>query len=287
MDIKRLRYFITIVQEGNISAAAKKLHISQPPLSNQLKLLEEELGVKLLERGARNITLTEAGKVLYKRAKNIIEIMEATEREIEDLENGLQGNFSLGTVSSSGAVLLSNRMTKFHKKFPKVKFKVHEGNTYELLDLLNQGIIEVAIVRTPFNMEKFNGIFLEKEPMIAVMKKESRFNNKSSIKLKDLEKSPIILYRRLKSLIISSCNKEGFDPNIFCENDDARTTLMWARAGLGIAIIPKSAFEILESNDLVYSIIDNKDLYTSMGAIWMKNRYISSIAKSFLEFFKQ
>jgi DNA-binding transcriptional LysR family regulator len=102
-----------------------------------------------------------------------------------------------------------------------------------------------------------------------------------------LENKPIILYRRLKNLIVSSCNKEGFDPNIFCENDDARTTLMWAQAGLGIAIIPKSAFKTINSDDLVYKIIDNNELHTKMGVIWMKNRYLSSIAKRFIEIFKE
>lgn len=82
MDIKKLKYFVTIVEEGNISAAAKKLHISQPPLSSQIKLLEEELNLKLMERGPRNITLTRAGKLLYKRAKNIIDLANTTKKGI-------------------------------------------------------------------------------------------------------------------------------------------------------------------------------------------------------------
>lgn len=288
MDIKKLIYFVTIVEEGNISAASKKLHIAQPPLSSQLKMLEEELGIKLMERGSRNITLTEGGKLLYKRAKNIIELAEATKRELEDFENGEQGTFSLGTVSSSGAILLSRRVIKFHKDYPKIYFHIHEGNTYELLELLTAGIIEMAIVRTPFKMDKFNGVFLDEEPMIAVMRSELNFNgNESKIKLKSLEGKPVIIYRRLKSLIVSSCNIEGFEPTIFCENDDARTTLMWAQAGLGIAIIPKSAFDIINDENMIYKVIDDKNLYTKIGAIWMKNRYLSSIAKSFIKVFQE
>jgi DNA-binding transcriptional LysR family regulator len=288
VDIKKLVYFVTIVEEGNISAASKKLHIAQPPLSSQLKILEEELGIKLMERGSRNITLTEGGKLLYKRAKNIIELTETTKRELEDFENGEQGTFSLGTASSSGAILLSRRVIKFHKEYPKISFHIHEGNTYELLELLTAGIIEMAIVRTPFKMDKFNGIFLDEEPMIAVMRRELNFNgNEAKIKLKSLEDKPFIIYRRLKSLIVSSCNKEGFEPTIFCENDDARTTLMWAQAGLGIAIIPKSAFDIINDENMIYKVIDDKNLYTKIGAIWMKDRYLSSIAKSFIKVFKE
>ncbi|MDS0526451.1 LysR family transcriptional regulator [Clostridium sp. SHJSY1] len=288
MDIKKLTYFVTIVEEGNISAASKKLHIAQPPLSNQLKILEEELGIKLMERGARNITLTEGGKLLYKRAKNIIELTETTKKELEDFENGEKGIFSLGTVSSSGAILLSRRVIKFHKDYPRISFNIHEGNTYELLELLTAGIIEMAIVRTPFKMDKVNGIFLDEEPMIAVMRKDLDWDSdKLEIKLKSLENKPVILYRRLKSLIVSSCNKEGFEPTIFCENDDARTTLMWAQAGLGIALIPKSIFNIINDENMIYKIINDKDLNTKIGAIWMKNRYLSSIAKSFIKVFKE
>ncbi|MBE6050876.1 MAG: LysR family transcriptional regulator [Clostridium sp.] len=288
MDIKRLKYFVTIVEEGNISAAAKKLHISQPPLSSQIKLLEKELNLKLMERGPRTITLTRAGKLLYKRAKNILDLTETTKKELEDLENGLEGNFALGTNSSSGSVLLTKRMIEFHKTCPRVNFQIHEGNTYELLELLNSGIIEVAIVRTPFKMDNVKGFFLEEEPMVAVMSKDDEWNfQKESLKLNDIEGKPIITYRRLKDIIISSCSKEGFKPNIFCENDDARTSLMWARAGLGIAIVPKSALNLIGSEGLKYKFIDNDDLKTRIGAVWRKDRYLSAIASSFVEVFKQ
>ena len=123
--------------------------------------------------------------------------------------------------------------------------------------------------------------------MIAVMKKNLDWNSeKEDISLKELENKPVILYRRLKRLIVSSCKEEGFEPEIFCENDDARTTMMWANSGLGIGILPISAFNLIAKEDLVYKIIDNKKLNTQIGVIWMKERYLSSIAKSFIEVFK-
>lgn len=288
MEIKKLKYFIAIVEEGNISAASKKLHISQPPLSNQMKLLEEELGIKLMDRGARNITLTEGGKLLYKRAKNIIELAETTKKELDNLENGLGGTFSLGTNSSSGAILLSNKIIKFHEKYPKVKFEIHEGNTYELLDLLKAGIIEVGIVRTPFNMDKIDGYFLKEEPMMAIMKKDLDIDgDKENIQLKSLEGRKVIIYRRLKNIILESCNNKGIKLDIFCENDDARTTIMWSDAGLGIGIIPKSAIHFIKSEDLIYREIEDKELYTQIGAIWSKEKYLSTTAKKFLKIFKE
>lgn len=286
MDIKQLLYFIAIVEEGNISCAAKKLHMAQPPLSNQLKLLEEELGVKLIERGARKASLTAVGEILYKRAKHIVELTNTTITEIGDFEKGIQGTLRLGTISSSGTALLNSRIIEFNKKHPHVKFEIHEGNTYELIDMLNSGIIEVGIVRTPFKSQNFECLYLESEPMVAVMSKDYDTGNLGDkIYLKDLKNKPLIIYRRFEKILLSEFEMLEIEPNIFCINDDARTTLLWARAGLGIGIVPKSAVSLEFSKNVECKIIMEESLKTKVGAIWMKERYLSTLAKSFLEFF--
>ena len=120
MDIRQLLYFTTIAEEGSISAAAKKLHLSQPPLSYQMKLLEEELHLPLIERSARGIALTEAGRVLYKRAQGILELSELTRKEMLAMASGFTGTLHIGTVSSSGASLLGWRIPAFHQKYPQI-----------------------------------------------------------------------------------------------------------------------------------------------------------------------
>jgi len=286
MDIKQLTYFITIVEEGNITRAANKLHMAQPPLSTQLKLLEDELGTKLLDRGARKINLTDAGKILYKRAKHILEITNSTTKEIEEFRKGIQGTLRLGTISSSGTALLSSRVIEFNKKYPNIKFEIHEGNTYDVLEMINSGIIEVGIVRTPFNSQNLECLFLDSEPMIAVMNKDYDFKNESNeIMLKDLKDIPLIMYRRFEKILLSEFDKLDFAPNIFCMNDDVRTTILWARAGLGIGVVPKAAINFELMNDIKYKIINQDSLKTQIAAIWIKERYLSIAAKRFLEFF--
>ncbi len=286
MDIKQLKYFITIVEEGNITCAAKKLHMAQPPLSNQLKLLEDELGTKLLERGARKVNLTDSGTILYKRAKHILEITKATITEIEEFGKGIQGTLRLGTISSSGTALLNRRVVEFNKKYPNIKFEIHEGNTYEVIEMINSGIIEVGIVRTPFNSQNLECLFLESEPMIAVMNKDYDFKNESEeIILNDLRDRPLIMYRRFEKLLLSEFYKLDFEPNIFCMNDDVRTTMLWARTGLGIGIVPKAAMNFQLMDDIKYKIINQDNLRTKIAAIWIKERYLSIGAKRFLKFF--
>ncbi|WP_238885935.1 LysR family transcriptional regulator [Clostridium sp. YIM B02551] len=287
MDLKQLKYFLTISEEGQITAAAKRLHMAQPPLSHQLKLLEEELNVKLFDRGARSLQLTDAGKILKNRAEQIINLSEYAINEITDFSNGLNGSISIGTVSSSGTILLNNKITEFHNKYSGIKFELYEGNTFKVLDLLDKGVIELGVVRTPFATKSYNCIYTDPEPMIAVMTKSYLESESSTISIKDLKGIPLIIYRRFEQLISDTCVEEGFTPNIFCKNDDARTTILWANAGLGVGIIPKSAFPLAYNKNLYTKVILNENLTTRIALIWSKSKYISALSKKFIESFKE
>ncbi len=293
MDIKQLGYFVAIAEEGSISAAARKLHISQPPLSHQLKLLENELGVKLIERGARRIQLTDAGVILYKRANSILELSDTAMREMNDFGEKLNGTLRLGTTSSSGPALLKKRMVNFSAACPGIHFEIHEGNTFQLIELLAGGVIEIAIARTPFHAENTDFFALKSEPMIAVGNKKFFSELKSSeIPLKDLQSKPLIIYRRFEKLILSACKSAGFKPFVFCMNDDARTSIMWANAGLGIAIVPQSMepYSIdsyLGNGGCDCRVITEPGIQSQVAAIWRNDRSLSSAAKQFLKFFQE
>lgn len=287
MDIKQLKYFYTIVEEGQITGAAKKLHIAQPPLTYQLKHLEEELGAKLIERGSRsrNIKLTNAGRMLYKRAEQILTLTEIASNEVKDLKKGVCGTLTIGTISSSGAYILNKKLNEFHEKYKFINFEICEGNTYELLELLNKGIVELAFVRTPFSSFGINSIYLPKEPMIAAMVKDLNWTNNKCISISELNNKPLIFYKRYKELIYKACEDSNFEPNAFCLNEDARTSLLWANRGIGIAIVPKSSFELIGSSNLIYKEIDSELLSTQIAIVWSKNAQLSSSGKNFLNIF--
>ncbi len=288
MDLKRLTYFVAICEEGSISAAAKKLHISQPPLSHQLQLLETELGVKLVERGARHVTLTDAGVILYKRAGNILELADAAARELGEYGEKMKGTLRLGVTSSSFLPLLDPRITEYAKLYPEVNFELHEGNTFQIIELLAGGVIEIAVIRTPFHAENTSWFSLEKEPMIAVGDRKY-FSSAQDVRisLESLKSKPLIIYRRYEKLIVSACKAAGFQPDIFCLNDDSRTTLMWANAGLGIAVVPYSMDSFYRSPHCLCKIIDSPVMETQITATWRNDRTLSAAAKSFLTVFKK
>lgn len=283
MDIKQLKYFLTIAEEGNITGAAKKLNIAQPPLSYHLKLLEKELGIKLMDRGSRKIHLTDAGEILKNRAEQVLELVSATTKELKDFNQGARGTLSIGTVSSSGAALLPEIIENFHKKYPNVSFEVWEGNTYRIMEILNSGVIQIGIVRTPFDSQGLNINYFSKEPMIAAFRDDSKwFGSEKSVNLKELKSKPLIIYRRFEKIIFKACYGADFIPEIICKSDDARTTLLWAESGIGIAIVPKTAIDLIKAPRLTYKIINEPNLETSIAAICVKNRYMSTAGKNFM-----
>lgn len=169
MDIRTLQYFVTIVECGNFSIAAKKLHMTQPPLSKQIQNLESELDVLLMERGPRNITLTDAGKKLYEYAQSMIALSNIATQDIRDFSSGQKGQLRIGCASSCSSLLLSVIAKEFSIKYPDITYQIFEKNTFELIELLDQNIIEVALLRSPFpDHESLQSEIIMKERFVAV-----------------------------------------------------------------------------------------------------------------------
>lgn len=287
VDLKQLRYFLAIAEEGQITAAARRLHMEQPPLSYQLRLLEKELGVRLVERGARHIRLTGAGELLRQRASQILSLADSAKKEVMDYGKEMSGVLSIGTISSSGGIVPNRGMLAFRKNYPNIRFEIHEGNTFAVLDMLEKGIIEIGVVRTPFRSRSgLNLRYAALDPMVAAMPEKYRCGETGRpIRLRELEGRPLILYRRLESLIYEAFARAGVEPFFCCKNDDARTALLWARAGMGIAIVPKSALLTVGAGNLTVREIECRELRTRMAVIWQKQRYLSSLGRKFIEFF--
>lgn len=291
MELKQLSYFMTVVREGTISGAARKLHLSQPPLSMQMKLLEEELGCVLFERGSRKIRLTEAGRLLYKRAGTLLELSEMTRQELQDHRDGVTGAVRLGAVSSVGSSLLPEWAAAFHREYPSIRFEVFEGNTYQLLEQLHAGLVELAVVRTPFHEEKLECHPLCEEPMLAaghaVFWEDAGLYKSGEIGLETLSGLPLILYRRWEALLEEVFEQDGLALCCFCRNDDARTTARWADMGLGVGILPASSRPLLTDPRTLVCPIRDMRLRSRILAVHGQNARLSAAAGMFLQFLKK
>lgn len=286
MDIKQLRYFTVIAEEGQITSAARRLHIAQPPLSQSLKALEQELGVQLFERVPSGIRITEAGSLLLQRSYEITGMIDNIVEEMSAFKGGLEGILNIGSVSSSGSVLIDDNFLAFREHYPKVKFNLYEGNSFQIIEYLEKGIIEIGIVRTPFENDNFNKIFCAFTPMVVAGHKDHfPFNPAEKVTMAQLAQYPIIINRRYYRLFQGIGAKENLSFQYYCLNNDARTSLYWANAGLGVGVVPEETLQLHIYPDMVSSEIDAPELYTQLCAIWAKNKPITKIASNFLSYF--
>jgi LysR family transcriptional regulator, salicylic acid-responsive activator of bsdBCD len=292
MDMRQLRYFLTIAEEGQITRAAKRLHMAQPPLSQQLKLLEQELGVQLVERMGRTLKLTEAGRTLQLRAEQIVGLMDSTVSEIAEHHIGLRGTISIGTVASTGVTLLPERIHSFHHRYPLVYFQLWEGDTHRITQLLESRVIEIGLVRLPIdNTNKYNMLQLPTEPLMAAIGTAWSDGDKDSpIRLSDLADWPVLLLRRQHGTFVyeqflDACKLSGFEPHVLCESSDIMTLLALAESGVGITIVPRSAMNLRTSPSLHFREIIQPSLESTAAVVWLSNRTLSTPARRFIETF--
>lgn len=283
MNLKQLKYFIAVADEGIISAAARKLYMSQPPLSAQLKLLEEELGCALFERGARKITLTDAGRVLYRRASVMLDMERITAEEVRLCAERDKGTVRIGIVSSVVCSIAVPQIKRFSEIHGNVRFEITEANTYELIEKLKAGIISMAIIRTPFLSEGLEQIVLADDSIIAVGRKDC-MPDADTISLEQLADKKIIMYRRWEPILREKFSEKGLSPDCICINDDARTSLSLAESGLGIAIVPSSAAGECPDS-LIRAKIEDCGIDSQIRLVYSSSAHISECAGKFIDFF--
>ena len=287
IGLKDMRAFFAIVEEGNISHAAQRLGVAQPALSRQMKRLEEKLKCKLFERGSRRIRLTEAGRVLYDRVENILGMVDGTVREITEISTGSKGSIRIGTITTSGAMILPELISEFHKNYPNITFEIWEAEGARVLELLDSHLIEIAITRTQVDNLAYELLVLSNEPLVMVMNKNSACGkNPDTVNLAELKDSPLIIPLRWKLNFESNCRKIGFEPNIFCVSDSVVQGLMMVKMNLGIAMIPVSSRRLLTDGDLIYKRLVNPEMNTHTVVSWLKNQTLSTAARNFVELFK-
>ncbi len=287
MELRQIEYYVAVVQHGSILQAAIALNLSQPPLSVAMKQLEQELGTPLFFRGARRIQLTAAGERFYQRALDILSLTEDTCREITGYAQGQGGVLRLGAVSSSAASLLYPRLFRFAAQHPKMHYQIDEGNTFEQLNKLAAGLIEAAIVRTPFYDASVHVLELDADPLAIVVRREADPFPDDQVTIRQLKDQPLVYYRRFAALLAEECEKEGFAPSPLCLNDDARTSIQWAQAGLGMAIVPYSSAGFIDLTQMSIKPIACDRLVTKTCLIWSKKRPLSAATALFLDFLRQ
>lgn len=289
MEIKDMQAFYAIVEEGNISHAAIRLSIAQPALSRQMKKLETKLGVQLFERGSRRIRLTDAGQLLYARVKHILGMVDGTLREITDIGSGVAGTIKLGTVTSSGAMLIPQLVADFHRVYPMVNFNIWESDGARILELLDSHIIELAITRTQVDGSAYESIVLPDEPLVLAMHRELCCcgGDAERVHIHELAGKPLLVPLRWHTSFLEQCQKHQFEPNILSVSDSQIQNILWTQMGIGISLVPLSVHSMVNSDKVIFKRLVESEIYTHTVVAWRKNRTLSSSCTHFLNLFRK
>ena len=285
MEFRELQYFLAVVEEGTISGAAEALHVAQPSLSRQMRELEEKIGKTLFIRGNRQITLTEEGMILRKRAEEMLKLMEKTEQEIASTNRDIAGDIYIGAAETNAMHYLTRTAGALHRSFPDIHFHIASGDTNDTLFQLEQGLIDFALLFYLTNSDKYNVLQLPvSDNWGALMKKDNPLASRSSVSFRDdLSNEALIMSRLVRGQLFPGIDTK--DLNIVATYNLAYNASLMVEDGLGIAVCFDSIINVnsRQNNDLVFIPINDMNIDVHPALIWKKYQVMSRTAKAFIE----
>ncbi|MDY0323133.1 MAG: LysR family transcriptional regulator [Candidatus Carbobacillus sp.] len=285
VNLRRLYYFISVVEHGSVTKASQILHIAQPPLSQQLRLLEEEMKVKLFYRQGRTLHLTPAGEALYNRVKPWVQDLDDIVQFVRDVEHGVSGTLSIGFAKTYFASL-STLFQTFHQSYPHIRFQLREGDTSRIESMLENREIELGMVRLPVENSEWHVIPLPSDPYVVVTPES--WGMPPMISIEALDRRPLLLLHRVSGrgqfeLIMEAFRKRHLEPYVLIESPDVHILLTLVAEGLGATIVPRPAAQRWLPQNTRLSTLLEKDITTQPGVIYDKHRPLSKAAARFLD----
>lgn len=288
MELRVLRYFLTVVREESITKAAEALHITQPTLSRQLAQMEEDMGVRLFDRGTRKIVLTNEGILMRRRAEEILELVDKTRHEITSQQEAVEGTVSIGSGDLGAVQILPEMIRSFHEKYPKVDFDLYTATADHIKERMDQGLTDVGLLLEPVNMEKYDFIRLEKkEQWVVVMHPDAPLARKESVTVEDLKQIPLILPRRLsvQSELASWFGDDfGKLDVLFTSNLPSNSNIM-VHNRLACALVIKGSISFWDERKIAYRPL-SPELKASSVLAWRRQQPFGLAATKFIEHMK-
>lgn len=265
IDVHKLNAFIAVVEESNISKAAVRLHMQQPPLTRLMQSLEQELDTQLLKRLPRGVEATEAGKVLYQEAITILAHAQSIPRRVQNIAQGKEGQLNVGFTHSVGLhPFLPTVLRAFRDQFPQVSIYLEEESSSALIDAVINEKLDIVFLRKPAPMQrKLHSQHVLNEPlMVALPNNHCLAQTDGVIQLSDLEPYEFVLYRRLGGQdlfdnIMASCYQAGFSPHVVQEAPRLTSSLNLIAAGIGLSIVPASIQDFW-NKQIIYKVLEAK-----------------------------
>ena len=296
MDFRHIKYFIAVAEELNIGRAALKLHISQPPLTRQIKQLEDELGVQLFQRNPRGVELTQAGEMFYAEAKNIRSLLDSAVERTSRAGQGKLGRLDIAFFGSAIFSAIPQILQHFRKNYPDVNVALHAMTKQEQIQALRQKRITIGITRLPANFPDISSQTIINEDLYIAVCTSSPLSKKKVISLRELSGQQLIVFPNagrpnFADRVMKICSSNGFTPSISHVVTDANLGVALVAAGYGICLVPASV-ATLNLPNVVYipikerPMVDLSCVYRSDDQSPLLAAFLS-VAQSFCDSYNQ
>jgi len=294
VELRHLRYFVTLAEEMNFDRAAKRLKMSQPPLSQQMKDLERELGVSLLDRSQRSIRLTQAGHMFLGEVKQVLEQVERSIQTAIRADRGEIGRLSIGFLGSATYDVLPRMLRAFQENHQDVQLQLQTMSTSQQLQAFKDDHIDVGILRLPvddgsrlLSEASVETKVVANEPLVAALPATHPLADKGSVSLRDLSEEKFILYPRNQGVhaydrIIGICQNAGFSPNVVQESTELQTTLGLVATGIGTSLLIGAPEHMLRHPSVAYKALEEAEVAFQLALAW-KTDGDSPVVQAFLK----
>lgn len=280
MELRQLRYFLVVAEELSFSRAADRLNMTQPPLSAQIRQLEEELEVVLFERTTRRVDLTAAGRLFQRSTRELLDQLDANVEDARRAAKGEWGTLALGFVPSAAGEDLPPVLRAFRARFGDVRLDLHELTPEQQVRGVRDGSLDCACFYLPFGAShpfgdrNLRSAAISREPLLAVLPSGHRLAAKRRIEVGDLADDPFVLVgghsgQGLRDVVLEQCRRGGFTPRTVQEAALVQTVAGLVASGVGVSLVPASARRMHKAG-VVYRALQDEALQVEMGLIWAR-----------------
>lgn len=287
MEIRHLRYFIKVAEELNFSKAAEKLFISQPPLSRQIRELEDEIGTPLFERNNKTVRLTNAGKYFKSEVEPLIEHLERVTTKTQKIGNNISGEFRIAYISSTFSGVISELIQHLSELYPYANFKLYEFGTSRQIELLESNKLDLGILRAPVFSSKVKTRLWYKDGYALVYNK-TKVTINSEDEMASLANLSFVFFNKdfaphYYNSLLEICSQHGFTPNFVHESNNINSIIQLVRHGLGVSIVPATLMKSHAYPEINFIPIKKFDLFTEILIATPRNEDLE-IANAAIDF---
>ena len=285
MDLKSLRYFLTIAEEGSISAAAESLNLSQPNISRQMTLLEKELGAKLFERGSRRIVLTEEGMLLRRRAVEILQLADTAVTEIGSAGKDVIGTVRIGCGETDAMRVVARAIRRFSETHPMVRFELHSGNAEDVSDLLERGLVDFGVLIEPTDKTRYDYLSFPTDIRWgALVRRDDPLARMYGVSPSDISGRRVIVSRQNMAAngISGWMGPDFLEPDVVATYNLLFNASLLVSEGVGIALCLEGIVNTSGDSDLVFVPFE-PELRVGMSLVWKKNSVQGRAQRLFLD----